>query len=116
MPKPINDNKEQIVLTFFLFFFSQFFFLFSSLVDMLNPCVLQVCGQSKGKVLSEPLLALLGVRGVDGGVLCFRRASGRECKEKINTETKQKTTTKIKSETEEDRVRGEARYSLTHND
>lgn len=41
---------------------------------MLNPGVLQVCGWSKGKVLSEPFLAL-GVWRVQAGlVLGLRRA------------------------------------------
>lgn len=43
---------------------------------MLNPSVCRFDGESKGKILSEPLLTL-GVRRVDGGVLGFRRASGR---------------------------------------
>lgn len=69
-----RTKSFNIFSLFFCVFFLSFFFLLS-LVDMLNPCVLQVCGQSKRKVLSEPLLAL-GVRGVDGGVLSFRRAEG----------------------------------------
>lgn len=74
-PQKLNGNKEQIVNIFFLFLSWSFFFFFKFGWHAESLC-LQVCGQSKGKVLSEPLLAL-GVRGVDGGVLRFRRASQR---------------------------------------
>ena len=82
---------------------------------------MQVCGQSKGKVLSEPLLAL-GVRGVDGGVsLCFRRAAGakittrqKKKKEKKRKEKKKKRKGKQKTERKRERqVRGEARGSFS---
>lgn len=69
---------------FILFFLNiaVFFFLFFLLNIWLSCWILVFegfCGRSKGKVLGEPLLAL-GVRGVDGRVLRFRRASGRKRK------------------------------------
>lgn len=88
------ENKEFNI--FFLFFFlnvSFFLTFFFVVVDSnfrfgrhAESC--RRCGQSKGKVLGEPLLALLGVRGVQGGFLGLRRASGQRPQRQTNKKIK----------------------------
>lgn len=73
----------------FLFFIA--FFIVSNFEFGWHAESCRLCGQSKGKVLGEPLLALLGFRGVHGGFLCLRRASGQKPQRQTNKKLKLKT-------------------------
>lgn len=76
----------------FLFFSLLFFFIVSNFKFGWHAESCRLCGQSKGKVLSEPLLALLGFRRDHGGFLCLRRASGQKSQRQTNKKIKLKTT------------------------